>query len=254
MLLITVGTGTVAPSPERTAAAHWVEADDVKLLLDCGAGPLHRLAQFGIPWPRVTHVAITHFHPDHWGELPLFLFAHRYGTRPERTAPLTLIGPVGLATRLTVLAGAVGDWLLNPGYPLDVREIPAGGSIPLSPAVTLECHHTPHTPESLAYAVRTPGGRLVYTGDTGPSDTLAHWAAGCDLLLAECSLPDDQPMDIHLTPTQAAGIARAAGARQLILTHFYPPIEGTDPAGVASRTFMGNVIAARDGDRFTAGT
>ncbi len=254
MILITVGTGTVAPSAKRTAAAHWVETADVKLLLDCGAGTLHRLAQFEIPWTQVTHVAITHFHPDHWGELPLFLFAQKYGTRPARTAPLTLIGPVGFTTRLTVLAGAIGDWVREPGYPLEVREVAAGESIELSRVVSLDNHPTPHTPESLAYAVRSGGTRLVYTGDTGPSASLARWAAGCDLLLSECSLPDDQAVDIHLTPTQAAELARAAGAKRLVLTHFYPPIEGTDPAAVARRTFTGDIVAAHDGDRFNAGT
>jgi hypothetical protein len=38
-----------------------------------------------------------------------------------------------------------------------------------------------------------------------------------------------------------------------VLTHFYPQIEGTDPAAVAARAFGGEVIAAQDGDRFTIG-
>jgi len=117
----------------------------------------------------------------------------------------------------------------------------------------LEACKTPHTDESLAYAVRDAGARLVYTGDTSPSDDLARWARGCDLLLAECSLPDTQGVAIHLTPTQAGALARAAGARRLVLTHFYPAMEGTDPASVAARAFGGEVIAASDGDRFTIG-
>ena len=60
MRLTVLGSGTVAPSASRTAAAHWVEASDVRLLLDCGAGTLQRAAQFCIPWHTVTHVAISH--------------------------------------------------------------------------------------------------------------------------------------------------------------------------------------------------
>jgi ribonuclease BN (tRNA processing enzyme) len=117
--------------------------------------------------------------------------------------------------------------------------------------VTLEAHRTPtHTAESLAYAVRAGGARLVYTGDTGPDDALARWAAGCDTLVAECSLPDGQGISIHLTPTQAGAMARDARAKRLVLTHFYPQIEGTDPADVARRQFSGEVVAAKDGDRF----
>ena len=253
MELIVLGTGTVAPSAHRTAPAHWVTTGDVRLLLDCGAGVLHRVAQLGIPWPTVTHIALTHFQPDHWGELPMFLFALKWGTLPARSAGLVLIGPQGLKTRLTVLAGALGDWVLEPGYPLELREIAPGERMPLSAAVTLEACKTPHTPESLAYAVRDGAARLVYTGDTSPSPELARWAAGCDLLLAECSLPDTQGIAIHLTPTQAGELARAAAARRLVLTHFYPAIEGTDPAAVAARAFGGDVVAATDGDRFIIG-
>jgi len=46
MQLVTVGTGTVAPSATRTAACNWVSHGRLKILLDCGAGALHRLAQF----------------------------------------------------------------------------------------------------------------------------------------------------------------------------------------------------------------
>lgn len=254
MRLTVIGTGTVAPSAERTAAAYWVETGSVKLLLDCGAGTMHRCARLGIPWPQATHVAITHFHLDHWGELPMLLFAGRWGTLPPRSAPLTLIGPAGFKTRLVVLAGALGDWVLDPGYPLDVREMTPDVPAELGPGILLEAHRTPtHTPESLAYSVRADGARLVYTGDTGPDDALARWAGPCDVLVAECSLPDDQGISIHLTPTQAGAMARAANAKRLVLTHFYPQIEGTDPAGVARRQFAGDVVAASDGDRFTIG-
>jgi ribonuclease BN (tRNA processing enzyme) len=253
MQLIVLGSGTVAPSAHRTAPAHWVHAGPVRLLLDCGAGALHRAAQFGVPWPEVTHVALTHFHPDHWGELPMLLFALKWGTLPPRSAGLVLIGPAGLRTRLTVLAGAMGDWVADPGYPLEIREIAPGESLVVGPAVTLDACKTPHTAESLAYRVRHGPTQLVYTGDTSPSPELARWALGCDLLLAECSLPDSQGIAIHLTPTQAGELARAAGARRLVLTHFYPAIEGTDPASIAARAFGGDVVQANDGDRFTIG-
>lgn len=253
MELVVLGSGTVAPSRDRTAPAYWVTAGDVRLLLDCGAGALHRAAEFGIPWHTVTHVALTHFHPDHWGELPMLLFALRYGIEPARGAPLVVIGPRGLRTRLTLLAGALGDWVLDPGYRCDIVEIGPGATMDLGNETRLETWKTPHTDESLAYAVRAGSRRLVYTGDTGASEDLAVWASGCDLLLAECSLPEERALDIHLTAAQAGALARAAQARHLVLTHFYPPVEGTDPAGQAARVSGGRVTAARDGERFTVG-
>jgi ribonuclease BN (tRNA processing enzyme) len=151
MELVVLGSGTVAPSARRTAPAHWVTAGEVRLLLDCGAGMLHRAAGFGIRWPDVTHVALTHFHPDHWGELPMLLFALRWGTLPARSALLNVIGPPGLRTRMTVLAGALGDWVLEPGYPLEMLEIAAGDSLELSGDVVLEAWTRSPTSGRLRY-------------------------------------------------------------------------------------------------------
>lgn len=254
MELIVLGTGTVAPTANRTAPAAWVRAGPARLLLDCGAGTLHRAAGLGVAWREVTHVAITHFHPDHWGELPMLLFALRWATEPQRTAPLTLLGPAGFRTRLALLAAGYGDWVLEPGYELAILELAPGARRTLADGVELETCKTPHTAESLALAVRADGARLVYTGDTGPDDVLADWAADCDLLLAECSLPEERAVDVHLTPRQAGALARRARARRLVLTHFYPVFGDADPAALAAREFDGPVQAARDGDRFTLGS
>ena len=256
MILTVVGSGTVAPNRDRTAPAHWVEAGAVRLLMDCGAGVLHRAASFDVPWHSVTHLALTHFHPDHWGELPMLLFALRWGVEPRRTAPLTILGPVGLRARLEAAANAFGAWVLEPEYPLAVEEVAPGTTVALDAATELETCKTPHTDESMALGLRHAGAHLVYTGDTGESEALARWADGCDLLLAECSLPDHRAVPLHLTPARAGELAAACNAKRLVLTHFYPVFDEVDPVAVAARAFEGEITAARDGDRFTvtAGT
>ncbi len=248
LTLVTVGTGTVAPSATRSGPAHWVERGDVRLLMDCGAGATHALARCGLAWEHVSHVALTHFHPDHFGELPALLFALRHATKREE--PLVLVGPAGTVRLVKSLAEGFGDWLLDPGFPIGILDLQAGEPFPLSPDVMLEVHPTPHTQESVALGVATPEGRLVYTGDTGPSAELAAWAKGCDLLLAECSLPDGQGVDGHLTPASVGQLAADAAARRLVLTHLYPSAEQVDVcAGVAAR-YRGPVAVAADGDRF----
>jgi ribonuclease BN (tRNA processing enzyme) len=248
--LTVLGSGTVAPSATRAAPGHWVEAGDVRLLLDCGAGVLRSAAINGVPWQTVTHIALSHFHADHWGELPHLLFALRWGIEPARADSLTLLGPVGLAERREHLARAFGPWVRDPGYPLEVIELPPDGRRSLSGDVELAWTRTEHTEESLAFAVSHAGRRLVYTGDTGPAPWLATWAEGCDLLLAECSLPDEQAIGIHLTPSQAGELARETRCKSLVLTHFYPPVETAQPARGAAARYAGPVAAAQDGDRF----
>lgn len=250
MLLTVLGSGTVAPSGRRTSPAHWVTTGEVRLLLDCGAGMLHRAASVGIPWQEATHVAVTHFHVDHWGELPALLFAMRYGIEPPRTEPLTLIGPTGFTQRLEHLAHALGDWVLDPGFDIEIEEIHPGQCVSLDSEVTLESYGTAHTEQSVAYGVRDSEVRLVYTGDTGPDAGLARWATGCDLLLAECSLPDERAIDIHLTPTRAGDMAAAARAGELVLTHLYPVFGAFDPVSGARERYAGKTSEAHDGDQF----
>lgn len=251
MELITVGTGTVAPSARRTAAAHYVERGGVRALLDCGPGTLHRLAQFGLPWSDITHVALSHFHPDHFADLPMLVYALKYTTVPPRSEPLVVLGPRGVVRLVKALAEGYGSWLLDPGFPLLIMDVEPGEPFPLDAELSLESFPVPHTEESVAFSLTAPEGRLVYTGDTGPSPELARWAAGCSVLLAECSLPEALALDIHLTPERAGELARAAGAKRLVLTHFYPSVENSDPAQSAASRFGGPVTAAVDGDRFT---
>jgi ribonuclease BN (tRNA processing enzyme) len=249
--LTTIGTGTVAPSARRSSAAHFVRRGGVRLLLDCGPGTLHRLATFTIPWQEITHVALTHFHPDHFADLPMLVYALKYTTVPPRQDPLVILGPRGVVRLLKSLAEGYGPWLLDPGFPIVILDVQPGEPFPLDRELTLESFPVPHTQESVALGLTAPEGRLVYTGDTGPSADLARWASGCSLLLAECSLPETMAIDIHLTPEQAGDLAQAAGASRLVLTHFYPPVETPDPASVAATRYRGPVTAAADGDRFT---
>jgi ribonuclease BN (tRNA processing enzyme) len=245
--LTTIGTGTAALHPSRARAGHLVVAGDVHLLLDCGSGVAVRIAQLGIEWMAITHVAVTHFHDDHIGDLPTMLTAWRWGALPPRSAALELIGPPGMRALQVALAAAFGEIVLVPGYPLAVRELPPGESLALGGGVRLSARQVPHTPESVAYSIEHDGRRLVYTGDTAFDATLGEWAAGCDVLLCECSLPDALAVPSHLTPRQCGRLASIAAPGRLVLTHFYPPVEDVDIRGEVAESFGGEVALARDG-------
>lgn len=247
MRLTTIGTGTVSPSPSRVCAGHLVAAGGLSVLLDCGSGVVHRLARAGVDWMAITHVAITHFHADHLSDLAFLIFAWRYGAEEPRVAPVDIIGPPGMDALLTRFAGAFGDWVREPGYEVRVHEAPPGALVDLGSEVRMSAFKVPHTEESVAYDVVHAGRRVVYTGDTGFDDGLGRWAAGCDLLLAECSLPDDREMSIHLTPRRCGELAALARPRTLVLTHFYPPVEQVDIRGIVRDSFDGPVVLAEDG-------
>jgi ribonuclease BN (tRNA processing enzyme) len=246
MRLTTLGTGTASPS-DRVNAGHLVEAGAVTLLMDCGSGVVHRMGELVLNWIGITHVAITHFHPDHTLDLTTLFFAWKYGTLPPRSAPLTVLGPVGTAQLLEHFAVIYGETLRAPGFPLTVRELAPGERADLGDGVTLQAHKVPHTAESVAYSVERGDARLVFTGDTGFDTAVAEWALGCDVLLAECSLPESLAVPTHLTPAQVGVLAEVAEPKRLVLTHFYPPVLEEDIREIIALRYSGEVELAVDG-------
>jgi ribonuclease BN (tRNA processing enzyme) len=247
MKLTTLGTGTVSLTPGRGCAAHLVEAGGVRLLLDCGSGAAHRMAALGVDWWGITHIALTHFHADHIGDLPTLVFAFMYARLPGRSAPLTVLGPAGTAALLDRMAAAFGEWVTAPGFALAVREVAPGEDVTLHDGVVLAARKVPHTEESVAYSVSAGSRRMVYTGDTGFDPTLGEWAAGSDVFLCECSLPERMAIPTHLTPEQCGELARLAGPGLLALTHLYPPVEELDLPAVVGTRFAGRTHVATDG-------
>lgn len=248
MRLTVLGCGTAAPEPHRVCSSFFLEADGLRLLLDCGPGAVHHAARFGVDWPGITHVLLTHFHNDHVGDLPYLFFAWRWGTLPPRSRPLTLVGPAGTALLLDRLAAAFGSHVAEPDFPVHVHEVRHGDALPLGDGITARVHRTPHTDASVAYRIEADGASLAYTGDTDHDSDLAAFLAGVDLLVTECSLPDDDPVDGHLTPSRLAALAGVARPRRLLVSHVYPQLDARDVTGLlAAAGWAGDAIRARDG-------
>lgn len=247
MRLVTVGTGTVVPDPERASACHWLEHGETRLLLDCGAGALQGLARCRLAWSDLDHLIISHFHADHIGEIPSLIFALRHALETPRQAPLEVWGPAGSERLFNAWADALGPWLLEPGFDVAIHELQPGEPANVG-ALILQVNSTPHTEESLALRFEADGSVFCYTGDTGPSEELAAFFQGADLLLAECSLPDELVADNHLSPTSLARLAKGAGVMRVAITHVYPQLRRLDaPELIRQAGYSGEIIAVSDG-------
>jgi ribonuclease BN (tRNA processing enzyme) len=246
--LTVLGCGTLVPDHRRHGAAHLVEATGVRILLDCGPGTLDGLVRHGVAWQELTHVAVTHYHVDHVGDLSALLMALKRGTSPRRTRPLTLIGPHGFGDFLERLAAATGGHVTDPGFPVTVVEL--GPGEPFDDAdlpVRISAHPTPHTAESVAYRVEVAGTVVAYTGDTGPSASLSAFVAECDVLVAECTQPDPPELDTHLSPTGLADLVDGVGAGLVVVTHVGPPGTPESVAAWLRERCDGAIVAGSDG-------
>jgi ribonuclease Z len=107
------------------------------------------------------------------------------------------------------------------------------------------------TPEQVLGPPRR-GISVAFITDTRPTPGLSAFAHDVDLLICESmyDTPEDLPLartHAHMLAEEAAGIARAAAAHALILTHFSPKIYDTSLAEKAARRVFANTRAARDG-------
>ena len=250
--LVVVGSGTVVPEGDRGGSCYFLEGGGVRALLDCGPGAVQGVARHAVPWERLTHLVLTHFHGDHVGALPGFFFALKHGILPPREEELTVLGPPGTRELFRRLAEALGEYLLDPGFPVRLEELEPGSTRRLSGRVELITRKTPHTDESQALRLEAPGGSVLYTGDTGPDPGLGDFGRGVDVLLCECSLTDEEVGDNHLSPSRVADVAVRAEPELLLLTHIYPHVrrEHDVPSLVAAAGWSGRAELARDGADF----
>ncbi len=88
---------------------------------------------------------------------------------------------------------------------------------------------------------------LCYTSDTSPGKATLRAARGCDLLLAEATLPEAYEGHApHLTARQAGALAREAGAGALVLTHLWATNDRAVAAAEAAAEFVGPVMVATE--------
>ncbi len=87
---------------------------------------------------------------------------------------------------------------------------------------------------------------IVFSGDTDYCESIISLGQGADILVLECSLPDELKVDGHLSPSFAGEIATKAKCKKLVLTHFYPLCEKYDLIEECRKTYSGDVVLAED--------
>lgn len=248
MKITILGSGTCVPSLVRSSCSVLVETGGSSILLDAGPGTIHRLLESGCLIYDIDAVLLSHFHPDHCGELVNFLFSTKYPHEDQRLGKsLVLAGGQGLSRFYFGLRSVFGDWMDAPCD--DFQKIEISNGIPESIMVgnaKISAVKVEHKPESLAYRIECDGKSVVYSGDTDYSESLAEFASGCDILICESAMPDEKKVPGHLTPSLAGKIAELAGVKHLVLTHFYPECSEVDIEKQCRRTYSGKITLARD--------
>jgi phosphoribosyl 1,2-cyclic phosphodiesterase len=239
-----------------------VRAGKAILIFDGGTG-LRMLGKKLLPeMPIVAHMFFSHVHWDHIQGFPFFepafvpgnLFHLYGGNNVSRTLGETLAGQMdhpNFPVSLTVMAAKMTFRDLNEGEVVDVDD-GEGGRVLITNA------RGNHPQGVYAFRVEQAGKAFVYATDTEHyegrmDDKLLALARGADVFVYDSQYtPEEYDAKKgwgHSTFEEGARIAKAAGARKLVLFH-HDPMQDDDAVREKerrARKLFPNSIAAHEG-------
>lgn len=258
--LVVLGTASQVPTRHRNHNGYLLRWDGEGLLFDPGEGTQRQMLRAGVAAHDLNRICVTHFHGDHClglagviqrinlDQVPHEVTAHyprsgqrffdrlRYATAYRETvglteAPVAADGILAVTRSYTLEARRLSHPVESYGYrliePDGRRMLPDrlaahGVRGPDVGRLQREGRLGDVTLEDVSEARR--GQRFAFVMDTRLCDGVHALAEGCDLLVIESTfLDEDVELAIehgHLTAGQAAAVARDAGVRHLVLTHF----------------------------------
>lgn len=240
MRLTVLGSAASYPGPGHACAGYLVQTPGASVLLDCGNGVLANLGRVIDP-VSLDAVVISHGHIDHFADLFALQAALRYAPSGP-VPPLPLHLPAGLFERMVALLGDRGGHELQEAF--RVHEVVHGARVDIGD-LSITAHPVDHGGSACALVVEADGARMCYTGDTRLGDAVRRAARGAGTLLADATLPEEYAGRApHMTPAEAAGLARDAAARTLVMTHLWPTVDRERALEEARGVFSGRVIVA----------
>ncbi|MFI6639789.1 ribonuclease Z [Streptomyces sp. NPDC050504] len=258
--LVVLGTASQVPTRRRNHNGYFLRWDGQGFLFDPGEGTQRQMLSAGVAAHDIHRICVTHFHGDHslglagviqrinLDQVPHQVTAHypasgqrfferlRYATAYRESvditeAPVDAEGTLATTASYTLETRKLSHPVESYGYRIvepDARRMlpeklaehgiagPDVGRIQREGAVggvTLD-----------QVSEERRGQRFAFVMDTRLCDGVHALAEGCDLLVIESTfLDEDERLAVdhgHLTAGQAARVARDAGVRHLVLTHF----------------------------------
>lgn len=206
MFVKVMGLSGAYPAANGACSGFLVTEGDSRLMLDFGSGVLPRLMALMDP-AQLSAIVMSHWHFDHASDLlPLSYYLDINKLR------LRLVGP----PEPNPIEPLLRDRPFDFDNLLETHDI-AG--------LRLEAQLVKHPVPAYALKLTNSQGKvLVYTGDAVGGDGLEDFCRGADLLICDAAFTRAQwhaelP---HFSAAQAGELARAAGVKSLMLTHFMP--------------------------------
>lgn len=265
--IIALGTGVCAnsclPGPRRFPPGFLVEYNGNLLLIDASEGVRYRLEDAGYDYGKVSHLAISHVHPDH-AALPQFMQAKLcralWGAKGPGVDSLNVylheISVEGFSQVWNWHHPEAGGKLNHFPEQFNTTFVPirGGWEQEIFPGLMLKAFGVYHgfgQHPALGFRLESAQGIVVYTGDAGITESIFEHVEKADLLIADTSERIGHEYTAgygHMGPGQCGQIAFRGQVKELWLTHY---IGFDEPAAmeveVRKSGYSGTVKVASDG-------
>lgn len=275
-----LGTSGSVPTVERGMPSIALKYESELLLFDCGEGTQRQLMKYRIGYGSIDAIFISHPHLDHY--LGMYGLLETLKLSSPSPKKIEIFLPRGMDAEGYPFANVskVKSGKLYSGRGFTVSAIPVkhcrgSHGFVIQEDERLKFHEEKAHELGLKGRLfreiqqkgivktdkgtiklediswRKPGRKVVYSGDCLPDDNIIEAARGADLLIHEAtfdsSMKSEAAERMHSTVEDAASVAKAAGAKKLVLTHISPRYSDTAPLLDQARAVFQNTIIAEDG-------
>ncbi|MEU2113127.1 ribonuclease Z [Streptomyces sp. NPDC019507] len=286
--LVVLGTASQVPTRHRNHNGYLLRWDGEGILFDPGEGTQRQMLRAGVAAHDIDRICVTHFHGDHslglagviqrinLDQVPHPVTAHYPASGQRFFERLRYATAYRETVRLAEVPVTAGGILAEtPSYTLEARRL--DHPVESFGYRLTEPDGRRMLPERLAaHGIKGPdvgriqregtlggvaledvsevrrGQRFAFVMDTRLCDGAQELAEGCDMLVIESTFLDEDVALAtdhgHLTAGQAARVARDAGVRHLVLTHFSQRYSEPDEFERQARAagFEGELSVAQD--------
>lgn len=219
-----------------------IETSKYFIIFDAGNG-FYKIDKYIKNSRKPIYLFLSHFHLEHIIGLHILnKFKFEQG--------ISIYGQPGAKKILNeIIAAPYTASLKSLPYKVEINELTEGiHKIPFS----VRCEFLIHASSCLGYWIKVDGKIISYCTDTGICKNLQELAQNADLLITECGLKSGEKNENwpHLNPEDSAKVAKEAGAKKLVLTHFdaakYRGLNERKESEKKAKTIFKNTIAAYD--------
>jgi len=266
-----LGSGGPEIDDGRNSSGYLIwHKNKARVLIDAGAGSSVEYGKTGARFEDLQGILLTHLHVDHSADLTAFIKGSYF---TSRNTNLSLYGPAAndlmpsTSHYLQRLMGDKGAFAYLKGYvnkratadykvvATDVPLIKGQTSTyALGQGITAKATFVHHGPvAAVAWRVEVAGCSIVFSGDmSNQFDVLTSFTKKADLLVANNAVPDNASgaaLNLHMTPSAIAQIAKRAQVSQLVLSHFMKRtlLIQKETRGIIRQKYRGPILLATDG-------